>query len=330
MAWSMWSEETLSPRDLPLWARGAAVLMVWIAAWYVPRSESLTTTVGFSSLEVSAGVVAVSLLLGMRLPLDLWPQQPARAGFSLPFAIVLATVMGGVIVLARSSEVPTVLAETDRGLLVAIVAGGTVWALAWGRIQQRIYLRWYGIAAAVAMLPFIARMVAVALHPMGWPTIHWTTFFQVAAFFFVAGSAAALVTQELAFRRILIGQAGDAGLAVVLIAAVAFGVWRAAVPDPAGGILTAALNGTLHGVVLGSLYSLSRSLLVPAVYHGASTAGMRAFDLGSEGAMPNGSPIVVGMVVTGVVAAILAYQVMRRSGFMGLLTRRQVPDAPSD
>ncbi len=329
MVWSMWSEETLSPRDLPLWARGAAVLLLWIAAWYVPRSESLADTVGFSSLEVSAGVVAVSLLLGMRLPLDLWPQQPERAGFSLPFAIVFATVMGGVIVLARFSEVP-VLDGTDRGLLVAIVAGGTAWALAGGRIQQRIYLRWYGIAAAVATLPLIARMVAVALHPMGWPTIHWMTFFQVAAFFFVAGSAAALVTQELAFRRILIGQAGDAGLAVVLISAVAFGVWHATVPDPVGGLLTVVLNGTLHGVVLGSLYSLSRSLLVPAVYHGASTAGMRAFDLGSEGAMPNGSPIIVGMVMTGVVAAILAYQVMRRSGFMGLLTRSQVPDAPSD
>lgn len=321
MVWSMWSEETLSPRDLPLWARGAAVLLLWIAAWYVPRSESLAATVGFSSLEVGAGVVAVSLLLGMRLPLDLWPQQPERAGFSLPFAIVFATVMGGVIVLARSSGIPTVLAETDRGLLVVIVAGGTAWALAGGRIQQRIYLRWYGIAAAVAILPLIARMVAVALHPMGWPTIHWMTFIQVAGFFFVVGSAAALVTQELAFRRILIGQAGDAGLAVVLISAVAFGVWHATVPDPVGGLLTVVLNGTLHGVVLGSLYSLSRSLLVPAVYHGASTAGMRAFDLGSEGAIPNGSPIIVGMVMTGVVAAILAYQVMRRSGFMGLLAR---------
>ena len=173
-------------------------------------------------------------------------------------------------------------------------------------------------------------MIAVALHPVGWPTIHWMTFLQLAAFFFVAGSAAALVTQELAFRRILIGQAGDAGLAVVLIAAVVLGVWHATVPDPVGGTLTVVLNGTLHGVVLGSLYSLSRSLLVPAVYHGAATAGMRAFDLGSEGVIPGGVPIYVGMVATGVVAAILAYHVQRRSGFMGLLTRPQVPDAPSD
>ena len=85
---------------------------------------------------------------------------------------------------------------------------------------------------------------------MGWPTIHWMTFIQVAGFFFVVGSAAALVTQELAFRRILIGQAGDAGLAVVLISAVAFGVWHATVPDPVGGLLTVVLNGTLQGVVL--------------------------------------------------------------------------------
>ncbi len=323
----------MSPRDLPLWARAAAVLLVWIAAWYVPRSESLATAGGFSSLEVSAGVIAVSLLLGMRLPLDLWPQHPERAGFSLPFAIVLATVMGGLIVLARSSGILTDFAQTDRGLLVAIVVGGTVWALAWGRIQQRIYFRWYGIAAAVALLPLIARLVAVALDPVGWPTIHWMTFIQLPAFFFVAGSAAALVTQELAFRRIVIGQAGDAGLAVVLIAAVAFGVWRAAVPDPAGGILAAGLSSTLHGVVLGSLYSLSRSLLVPAVYQGASTAGMRAFDLGTvapEGVTAIGGPTTIGMVVTGIVAAIFAYHVNRRSGFMGLLTRRPVPDAAND
>ena len=323
----------MSPRDLPLWARGAALLLVWIAAWYVPRSESLATTVGFSSLELSAGVVAVSLLLGMRLPLDLWPQQPERDGFSLRLAVAVAAVMGVVILLARSSEVPAVLAETDRGLLVAIVVGGTAWALACGRIQQRIYLRWYSIAAGVAVLALLARVTAVAMQPTGWPAIHWTTFFQLAAFFFVAAAAAALVTQELAFRRILIGQAGDAGLAVVLIAAVAFGVWHALALDPGGGMLIAAANGTLHGVVLGSLYSLSRSRLGPAVYHGAATAGLRAFELASvapEGATVSGGPAVVSMVVTGAVAAILAFQVNRRSGFMGLLTRRQVPDAPSD
>ena len=323
----------MSLRDLPLWARGTAVLLVWIAAWYVPRSESLAGMVGFSSLEVSAGVVAVSLLLGMRLPLDLWPQQPKRDEFSLSWAITHAAVIGAVILLARSSEVPSVLAETDRGLLVAIVAGGTVWALAWGQIRQRIYFRWYGVAAAVAVLPLLARMVAVASQPAGWPAIQWVTFVQLAAFFFVVGSAAALVTQELAFRRIMVGQAGDAGLAVVLIAAVAFGVWHALAPDPTGGMLAAGLNGTLHGVVLGSLYSLSRSLLVPAVYHGASTAGIRALDLGTiapEGLTATGGPTTVGMVVTGIVAAIFAYHVNRRSGFMGLLTRRPVPDAPND
>ncbi len=323
----------MSPRDLPLWARAAAVVLVWIAAWYIPRSESLAATVGFSSLELSAGVVAVSLLLGMRLPLDLWPQQPERDKFSLPLAIAPAAVMGAVILLARSSQVPAVLAETDRGLLVAIVAGGTVWALAWGRIQQRIYFRWYGVAAAVAVLPLLARMVVVASQPAGWPDIQWVTFVQLAAFFFVVGSTAALVTQELAFRRILIGQAGDAGLAIVLIAAVAFGVWHAWAPDLAGGMFTAGVNGTLHGVVLGSLYSLSRSLLVPAVYQGASTAGMRAFDLGTvapEGVTAIGGPTTIGMVVTGIVAAIFAYHVNRRSGFMGLLTRRPVPDAAND
>jgi hypothetical protein len=86
-------------------------------------------------------------------------------------------------------------------------------------------------------------------------------------------------------------------------------------------------------VVLGSLYSLSRSLLVPALYHGVSTAGLQAFDRASvlvEGTTFSDDHVMAGMVATGIVAAILAYQVNRRSGFIGLLKRRHATDAASD
>ncbi len=323
----------MSLRDLPVWSRGVSALLVLIAGWYIPRAEGLATTVGNSAFELGAGVVAVSLLLGMRLPFDLWPQQPERERFSLPVAWVVAAGMGLLILVSRSSGVPEILAETDRGLLVMVVAGGTVWAVGWGRIRQRAFLRWYAIAGAAAVIPLIVRVVAMAIQDRGLPAVHTATFLQVGGFFLVAGAAGALVTQELAFRRLLIGQAGDSGLAVVLIAAVVFGAWLAVVPDPPGGVLQAGMSGALHGVVLGSLYTLSRSLLVPAVYQGVTTAGLRAFDTAAvpvEGATGVADVAVVGMVVTAIVGAILAYQVLRQSGFLGLLTRRHLSDAASD
>jgi hypothetical protein len=323
----------LSLRDLPVWSRGVAALLVLIAGWYVPRAEGLVTAVGYSALEVSAGVVAVSLLLGMRLPFDLWPQQPERERFSIPLAVLVAAVMGGLILASRPSGVTADLATTNRGLLVMIVAGGTVWAVGWGRIRQRAFARWYAVAGVAALVPVVVRVAAVMLQDRVLPAIHLTTFVQVGGFFFVAAAAGALVTQELAFRRLLIGQAGDAGLAVVLIAAVVFGCWLAVVPEPPGGVLQAGVSGALHGVVLGSLYTLSRSLLVPAVYHGVSASGIRAFDLAAiptEGATGVTDVVGVGMVATGIVGAILAYHVYRQSGFLGLLTRRRLPDAVSD
>ena len=146
----------MSPRDLPVWSRGVTVLLVLIAAWYIPRSDSLATLAGYSVLALGAGVVAAFLLLGMRLPLDLWPQQPERAIFSLPFALLLAVVMDGLIVMSRSSGIPGYLAESDRGLLVVIVVGGTAWALGWCKIRQRAFLGWFGVAAAVGLASLIA------------------------------------------------------------------------------------------------------------------------------------------------------------------------------
>jgi hypothetical protein len=322
----------LSPRDLPLWARGATAALLLIAGWYVSHSEGLAGVVGYSTLDLSAGVVAAFLLLGMRLPPDVWPQHPLREPFSLPWALAAAVVMAGLILVARWSGVPALVADGDKGLLVAVVVGGAVWAVAWGRIRQEAYLPWYGWAAAAALAPLAARIV-VMLASRELPSLQWGTLLQVGAFFLVVGSTVALVTQELAFRRVLIGQAGDAGLAVVLISAALFGAWAAVAPDLPGGALQSAVSAGLHGIVLGSLYLLSRSLLVPALYQGVSTAAARAFDIAAlpvEGATPYDGRGLVGMVVTGCIAAFMAYQVGRRSGFMGLLTRRHLPDAVSD
>ena len=315
----------LSPRDLPVWSRGAAAGLTLIAAWHIPRTEQLVGWIGYSSLEISAGVVAVAILLGMGLPLDLWPEHPARARFSLGAALAVSLVLGGLMVVSAPTDLPESLVQTEKGLTFAVVVGSATWSLAWGQLQNRFIMRWYGIAAAAAVAPVLIGVLTIAVQDGGFPALRVGSFLGVAAFFLVVGAAGALVTQEIAFRRVLIGQAGDSGLAMVLIAAVVFGAWHAVAPDPPGGVLQAALLGSLRGVVLGCLYSLSRSLLVPALCHGAWLAALRSFDMAVEWPV-RGQTIEDRMtavvVATAIVAILLAYQVFRRSGFAGILARR--------
>lgn len=332
MASSALWEVALSPRDLPVWARGVTAAFLLLAAWYVPRAESLVAIVGYSALDISAGVVAVSILLGLRLPVDLWPMQPRRQHFAVLNALWLPLAMGVLIVVSGPSGGPAALVESDRGAAFVLVVGTVVWALAMGRVRQRPFARWFGLAAACALAPGLVGAVAVSISRGGVPPFDLAAFAQVAAFFLVLGSAGALVTQEIGFRRVLIGQAGDAGLATVLIAALAYGLWNGLAPDPVGGVGPTVVATTVHGVVLGSLYSLSRSLLVPALYHGVSTAGLRAFDVAAE--LGEFAPPIEGsmwvILTSGVVAVYLGFQVSRRSGFLGILHRRQLPDAAHD
>ena len=280
---------------------------------------------GYSALEISTGVVAVAMLLGMGLPLDVWPQHPARARFSPMAALVAAVVLGVLMVASGPSDLAASMIETEKGLVVAVIVGSAVWSLAWGQIRHRMVLRWYGIAVLAAVAPVLIGVITMAAQDGGLPPLQPVAVLRVAAFFLVVGSTGALVTQELAFRRVLIGQAGDAGLATVLVAAALFGAWNAVAPDPPGGVLQAAVLGSLRGVVLGCLYSLSRSLLVPALCHGAWLAAIRstgvATVLTDDGrALEDRMTSVI--VATGVVAILFAYQVSRRSGFVGILARR--------
>lgn len=315
----------MSPRDLPVWSRGVAAGLALLAAWHVPRTEQLVAFMGYSALEISTGVVAVAMLLGMGLPLDLWPQHPTRARFSPMAALAAAVVLGVLMVASGPSHLAASMIEAEKGLVVAVIIGSAVWSLAWGQVRHRMVLRWYGVAVLAAVAPVLIGLITMAAQDGGLPPLQPGVVLRVAAFFLVVGSTGALVTQELAFRRVLIGQAGDAGLATVLVAAVLFGAWNAVAPDPPGGVLQAAVLGSLRGVVLGCLYSLSRSLLVPALCHGAWLAAIHstgvAVVLTEQGrALEDRMTSVI--VATGVVAILLAYQVSRRSGFVGILARR--------
>ena len=315
----------LSPRDLPVWSRGVAAGLTLLAAWHIPRTEQLVTFMGYSALEISTGVVAVAILLGMGLPLALWPQYPARDRFSQLAALTVAVVLGVLMIASGPSDLPASMVETEKGLAVAVIVGSAVWSLAWGQVHHRMVLRWYGMAALAAIAPVLIGLITMAAQDGGLPPLQTDVLLPVAAFFLVVGTTGALVTQELAFRRVLIGQAGDAGLATVLVAAVLFGAWNVVAPDPPGGVLQAAVLGSLRGIVLGSLYSLSRSLLVPALCHGAWLAAIRSIaaattTTGEGQALEDRMTSVI--VATAVAAVVLAYQVYRRSGFAGILARR--------
>ena len=312
----------MSPRDLPVWARGAAAALVLTAAWHVPRTEPLVTVVGYSSLEISAGVVAAAILAGMGLPLSLWPDHPRREVFSLRVALIVAVVMGVLMVASRPSDLA---GQLDPGLILVVILGAVAWSLSWGQVHHRAFLRWYGIAAAAAITPVVIGVLSIAIQDGGLPNLRLGSFLAAVPFFLIVGAAGALVTQELAFRRVLIGQAGDAGLATVLLAALLFGSWHALAPDPPGGVVQAAMLASLHGVVLGSMYSMSRSLLVPALYHGVWLAAFRG--IGAAAEMAEGAPAFEGgmtavLVTTGGIALFFAYLVSRRSGFVGVLARR--------
>lgn len=321
----------MSPRDLPVWARGATGLLVLAAGWFAGRSEDLNAALGYSVVEVSAGVVAVSILLGMRLPLDLWPRAPKRQQVSIPAALAVAIVMGGLILVSRPIGLSSVLLETDLLGVLAIVVGGTAWALAWGVTNQSSFLRWYGTAVLVAAAPTLLAVLVMVARYGELPTVRVWPLLQVASFFLVAGAAGSLVTQELAFRRLLIGQSGDAGLLTVMVAAVLFGLWRAVIPETAGGFGRTFLVMSLSGFVMGSLYLLSRSLLVPALYQGVQSGIARGLQLSTvdeRGTEAYTAGLwLVAAVATTAIAMVMGYHVLRRAGLLGSLKPHREADA---
>ena len=159
-------------------------------------------------------------------------------------------------------------------------------------------------------------------------------FVPVGTLYLVVAATGSLVTQELAFRRLLVGQAGDAGLAVVGGSAVAFAAWHLVIPT-GGSMVQVGAGALINGVALGSLYALSRSLLVCAWYHGVQLAGLNA--LRYQASVAVGSEVGLGdgfwftqLGLATLAAAGLAYFVWRRNGLLGavgLLPMAEEPEA---
>lgn len=318
----------MSPRDLPLWARGAAGALLIFAAWWLVSTAAIRATVGPSVALVSLGVVAAFILRGMHVPLDLWPRGPWRG--VMPPGGVLATGLGfaAVIVLMRPPELSPLLRLLDGGVYVLVPAGAVAWGVALALVRQRSYLPWYGGAAAAALAPLVLSLVWGGGDPATPVSgVAWAASLRTLVFAATVGAAAGLVTEELALRRLLIGQPADAGLAVVVLAGVVAAAWHAVVGTAlhGGGLPPVWVSVAAGSFAAGALYVLSGSLLVSALCNALVFGGAMALEVARPALQP-----AVTLVPQVAVALLLLGLVARRNGLLRGLTANRETHALSD
>jgi membrane protease YdiL (CAAX protease family) len=299
-----------SSPDLSWRARLALAVALVITAASLPRLAAVRQLAGGTAVPLAAGVCAVVALVAARLPLGFsWgPAGSHRAapevarGFAVGAACAAALIwQGNDVLLAR-------LWRDDRAASLALLAGVAAWGAAVAATRQRALWRWYGVATAAALLP------AVLLIAVLRPVVPSSGFAAAFVFFLVADTTVAFVTEELAFRRALVGPPDSAGLGALALMAVVFGLWHAVQPGYGGAPLGTLLGTALGGFVAGCVYVLSGSLTAAALYHGLHNAPLKAL---------GGAPIATGraglasglaFASTAALAIALGWLVWRRGG----------------
>ena len=305
----------MSQHDLPVWARVLSLPLMIGATWYVERLDTVVGLVGESLPLVTVGVVGATMILGMRAPLNLWPPGPSRRKFSLNLGFLPGIVLSVLILLSIGTDAPRMATEFDRGALVLTVIGGASWAVAVAMTEQLHYLKWYGAAVLVAIVPEL--LAYVATPRLG---LAQSSAFEFGAYAFFAGTAISgfLVTQELAFRRVIVGDPARAGVLALLGSAGAYGLWHAAAVPGAGPWLLHVTAGMATGLAGGALFVLSESLLVSAVYFGLHWAAERTFFWG-DGAVESGQvpPEMTwtAILLTLVAGCVMGWLVYRKNGW---------------
>lgn len=233
---------------------------------------------------LALGIVAASILRGMHLPLGLWPRGPWRSQFPTT-VLVGAAVVFGALVVVFAPEAP-LRAQLDSALFVTVVVGVLAWGGAWAMVRQRSYVPWYGLAVGLALVPFVVAVLAavagegqvclVVVRSVEQGTPCEAPALPTLVFLTAVLSPALLVTFEIAFRRLLMGQPDHAGLVLVFVAALVHAGWLALVAPttPAIGVPWWVGGGVAVGA--GSLYALSRSLLVSSIYSAVAFASYEA------------------------------------------------------
>ena len=326
--WNGFWGAALSQRELPLWARAVAAALLLFASWWLLETETLRGLMGYAIAPLSLGVVAAFILRGMHLPLGLWPNGPWRERFSIGTVVVVAAVFAVLILAARPYRLPELAAALEPGMAVIIVAGVVAWGFAWAFVHQRRFLPWYGAAAAAALMPFLLAVFAVLVRagpgfcvlstvgPEG--ATCGATIIEALVFLTAVGSAAALVTTELAFRRLLVGHPDRAGLVLVLGAALIASLWSLLVAVDSRLFEAPWWLAGLAATGAGSLYVLSGSLLVSALYSGLVFAGFEALRVATP-TVEGAQGAVVGweyLAAHAIAVVLLCLLVARRKGIL--------------
>src|SRR3989442_15041887 len=243
-----------SSPDLSRRARLALAAFLVVTAWSLPRLSGVQRLAGGTAVSLAAGACALVVLLAAGLPLG-FSWGPARSrrlvpdvasGFALGAACAAGLIWDGND--ARLAQ----LWRDDRAAAVAGLAGVAAWGAAIAATRQRALWRWYAAAAVAALLPE-ALLIAV-LRPAA-PSGFAAAF----AFFLVADTAVAFATEELAFRRALVGPPDAAGLGARVFMAVVFRLWHALQARYRRAALRTLLRTAPGGLVAGGGGAASRS-----------------------------------------------------------------------
>ncbi|UCG85830.1 MAG: hypothetical protein JSW71_18235 [Gemmatimonadota bacterium] len=324
----------MSQRDLPIWARGTAAGLVLFAAWWLLSTDVLRNTVGESLGILCLGVISVFILRGMHLPLSVWSDGPWRARFSTVAVISVAAAFAGLIVISGPSQPPPLVARLDPGMVALVVIGAVFWGFAFGFVKQRSFLPWYVLAVVIALLPPVASLTLAGGTAGASDACIWSTgavsqnganegcqaaMLPSLLFLVPVGAAAKLVTEELTFRRVLIGQPDKAGLVQVVGSSVVALAWFALLAWSDVSISESVILGALGALIAGCFYVLSGSLLVSALYSAVFSAGHWSLQLSQVGVAPGAEAMVPASswVVTLVIGTVMAALVVKRNGLLG-------------
>jgi hypothetical protein len=334
----------LSQSDPPLWIRVVAAGLLLFASWWLLKTDVLRDVIGESVGAVGLVIVAIPVLRGLHMPLRIWPEGPWRRSFKASFVVACAGALAAVLLLTRPVMTDALADRADVGTFVLVAAGTVFLGFGLAMVRQASYLPWYGLAGLLALAPALVSVLLGALTPTADGSVSGC--FLAAApgcaaaglpafcFLLALGVPSKLVTEELAFRRLLIGCGRRTGLVWVLGAALAAAAWYGILAASGVGSVALVILGGLGGVAAGCLYVLSCSLVVSTVFSAVLAAGYAALMLARQAPADTSAPVQMlptsWIVVLALVALMLAVSVAKKNGLIGSLVSEDEADAAGD
>ena len=296
-----------SSPDLPRRARLALAALLLLSAWGLPRLPG-AAILGGTLVPLAAGILGLAFLIAGRRPLGLWSGTRLRPVPAVSRGVVVGCLLAIALIVDGNVMRAAALGGVDVAAVVALVAGADAWAATAARAPQRPLGRWYLAAAAVALAPVL--VLLGILHPR----LALGPFFAATVFFLAADVCVLFVTEELAFRRALLGAPAALRLPELALGALLFGGWHALQPAYGAAPGWTLVGTAVGGFVMGCLYALSGSLSVAVVYHALHNAPLKALGGAPVATGQGGLAGALALAGTGALALGLGWMVWRRGG----------------